>query len=193
MESYRGGKEGKLPEGQGGKTARGANNCTGEGHCPFCHLAWTDNARVWFVQTEVQFAVRGVTSSLTKFFYCVEALNHADAAQVVGLIEFPPEENPYESLKECLTELYTLNPFQRHQALMALTLVADKTLMGKICSLLPLDPQDPALQVQGFLPQQLSLEHPNPPDQRGHQGSQETCLRSECECGLRSFSSCSGP
>ena len=28
---------------------------------------WADNARVWFAQTEAQFAVRGVTSSLTKF------------------------------------------------------------------------------------------------------------------------------
>ena len=74
---------------------------------------WTDNARVWFVQTQAQFAVRGVTSSLTKIYYCVEALNHADAAQVVDLIEFPPEENPYESLKEQLRELHTLNPFKR--------------------------------------------------------------------------------
>ena len=28
---------------------------------------WADNARVWFAQTEAQFAVRGLTCSLTKF------------------------------------------------------------------------------------------------------------------------------
>ena len=61
---------------------------------------WTDNAKVWFAQTEAQFAVRGVTSSLTKFYYCVGALNRADAAQVVDFIEFPLEENSYESLKD---------------------------------------------------------------------------------------------
>ena len=44
---------------------------------------WADNARVWFAQMEAQFAVRGVTSSLTKFYYCVGALNCADAAQVL--------------------------------------------------------------------------------------------------------------
>ena len=39
---------------------------------------WTDNAMVWFAQTVAQFAVRGMTTSLTKFYYCVGALNHAD-------------------------------------------------------------------------------------------------------------------
>ena len=102
----------------------------------------TDNTRVWFAQTKVHFAFRGMTTSLTKFYYCVGALNRADAAQVVDLIKFPPEEEPHESLKERLTELCTLNPFQRCKALMALTLAVDKkpsTLMGKMCSLLPLD------------------------------------------------------
>ena len=44
-------------------------------------------------------------------------------------------------LKERLTELHTLNPFQRYQKFMSLTLAADKKpskLTGKMCSLLPL-------------------------------------------------------
>ena len=68
------------------------------------------------------------------------ALNSTDSAQILDLIEFPPED-PYESFKEHLTELHTLNPFQRYKALMSLTLAADKNpsiLMGKMCSLLPL-------------------------------------------------------
>ena len=37
-----------------------------------------------------------------------------------GIIkEFPPGKLPYESLKERLTELHTLNPFQRYQAFMS--------------------------------------------------------------------------
>ena len=45
------------------------------------------------------------------------------------------------SLKERLTELHTLNNFLRYQVFMSLTLAANKkpsTLMGKMCSLLPL-------------------------------------------------------
>ena len=58
------------------------------------------------------------------------------------LIEFPPKESFYESLKELLTVLHRLNPFQWYQVLISITLAADKkpsTLMGKMCSLLPLD------------------------------------------------------
>ena len=70
---------------------------------------WADNAHVCFAQTEAQFAVRNITSSLTKIYYCV-----ADADLVVDLIEYPPDELPYESLRECLTKVHTLNPFQRY-------------------------------------------------------------------------------
>ena len=75
---------------------------------------WADKAWLWFAQTEAQFAVRGLTCSLTKFYYSVAALGHADPAQVVDLIEFPPDKFPYESLKEHLTELHNLNSFQRY-------------------------------------------------------------------------------
>ena len=73
---------------------------------------------------EAQFAIKAITCSLTKFYYCIAALGKADAAQVVDLIKCPPEELPYESLKELLTELHTLNPFQRYQAFMSLTLAS---------------------------------------------------------------------
>ena len=98
---------------------------------------------VW-AQTEAQFAIRGITSSLTKFHYCVGALGPSGAAQIVNLIEFTTEEQPYKSLKEHLTELHTLNPFQRHKAHMSLTLVAEEkpsALIGNMCSLLPLKHQ----------------------------------------------------
>ena len=68
----------------------------------------TDNTRVWFAQAEAQFTIKGVTSNLTKFYYCVTALNKADTAQEGDLIEYPPEEEPYGSLKARLTELHTL-------------------------------------------------------------------------------------
>ena len=56
----------------------------------------------------------------------MDALNCSDTAQIVDLIEFPHKEHPYETLKECLTKLHMLNPFQQYQTLMSLTLAADK-------------------------------------------------------------------
>ena len=78
---------------------------------------WADNTHVWFAQTEAQFYVRSLTCSLNKFCYCVAALGHAHTAQIVDLIVYPPNELPYESLIERLTELHTLNPFQRYHVL----------------------------------------------------------------------------
>ena len=65
-------------------------------------------------------AIRSLTCILTKFNFCVAALGLVDAAQVVDLIEYAPDELPYESLREPLTELQTLNPFQMYQAIMSL-------------------------------------------------------------------------
>ena len=73
---------------------------------------WADKRPAWFAKTEAHFAVRNLTCSLTKLYYCVAALGPADIAQLVDLLKFPPDNLPYESFRECLTKLHTLNPFQ---------------------------------------------------------------------------------
>ena len=138
-----------------------ASNSASDRHCVHAVALklpefWADNAGVWFAQSEAQFATKGITCSETKFCYCVAALGRVDAAQVVDLIVYPPNELPYESLKERLTELYTLNPFQRYQEFMSLTLAADEKplkLMGKMLSLLPQShwvPNDECFLFKGF-------------------------------------------
>ena len=86
----------------------------------------------------------------------------------MNLIEFPPDGNPYESLKECLPELHNLNPFQMYQALMAFTLSAGEKpsiLMGKMCSLLPLDHR--IHKTECFMFNRFFLNH-LPPNIRTH-------------------------
>ena len=36
---------------------------------------WPDSAETWVVQVEAQFALKGVTDSLTKFYYCISLFN----------------------------------------------------------------------------------------------------------------------
>ena len=82
--------------------------------------------------------------------------------------EYPPDKLPYESLKKSLTELYTLNPFQRYQELMSLTLAADKKpskLMRKMLSLLPLSHR--VHKGECFLFKGFFLDH-LPPNVRTH-------------------------
>ena len=52
---------------------------------------WADNPGVWFAQMEAQFAIKAITCSCTKFYYCLAALGTADTAQVVDLMEWPPD------------------------------------------------------------------------------------------------------
>ena len=125
---------------------------------------------------KAQFAVRNLTCILTKFYYCVVALGGADTAQVIDLIEYFQYELPYESLRECLTKLHTLNPFQRYQSFMSLTLAADEkpsTLMGKMCSLLPLSHR--VHKDECFLFKAFLLNHQDPLDERRYLRSTQAC------------------
>jgi len=55
---------------------------------------WADSAEAWFVQVEAQFALKGVTASSTKFYYCVSLFNQETANQVLDLIKNPPFPTP---------------------------------------------------------------------------------------------------
>ena len=86
---------------------------------------WPDSAEAWFVQVEAQFALKGVTSSTTKFYYWVSSFNQETANQVLDLIKSPPFSEPYEALKNWLLKLFALNDYQRYEAISNLPLSGD--------------------------------------------------------------------
>ena len=101
---------------------------------------WPDSAEAWFVQDEAQFALKGVTDSSTKFYYCVSLFNQETANQVLDLIKSPPSSEPYEALKNRLLKLFALDDFQRYQAISNLPLSSDmkpSKLMSNMLALLP--------------------------------------------------------
>ncbi|XP_064468344.1 uncharacterized protein LOC135379022 [Ornithodoros turicata] len=63
---------------------------------------WTKNPRAWFLQIEARFALRRITSPLTKYLNVVSALPPDIADQVHYLLAAPPPDNPYEQLKEAI-------------------------------------------------------------------------------------------
>jgi len=69
------------------------------------------------VQVEAQFALKGVTASSTKFYYCVSSFNQETANQVLDLIKNPPSSDPYEALKSRLLRLFALDDYQRYEAI----------------------------------------------------------------------------
>ena len=50
----------------------------------------TSHFRVWFQQTEAQFALMQVTADNTKYFYVVAALDQDSAQKVIDLLENSP-------------------------------------------------------------------------------------------------------
>ena len=86
---------------------------------------WPDVAEVWFAQGDVQFAIRIVTVSKTKFYHMVAVLPQEVASQILDLIHAPPAGDPYGVLRECLITLYTLNNYQQFEALVSLPLFRD--------------------------------------------------------------------
>ena len=101
---------------------------------------WPESAEAWFVQVEAQFALKGVTASLMKFYYCVSSFNQETANQVLDLIKSPRSSEPYEALKNQLLKLFALDDFQRYEAISSLPLSGDmkpSKLMSSMLALLP--------------------------------------------------------
>ena len=58
-----------------------------------------NSGKAWFVQTYAQFAIKRITSSETKLYYCFEPLSKQDVEQLADLICSPLSSEPYETLK----------------------------------------------------------------------------------------------
>ena len=60
------------------------------------------NPSVWFSSIESQFVIRGITQSRTKYFHVLANLPLDVAELVFDVTSSPPEENPYEALKQAV-------------------------------------------------------------------------------------------
>ena len=103
---------------------------------------WPDASEVWFAQADAQFVIKAVTIAKTKFYNAVAVLPQDVAAQILDLIQAPPARTPNKVLKDRLIILYSINGYQRFQALVSLPLSRDQKpshLMNRMLALLPHD------------------------------------------------------
>ena len=56
---------------------------------------WADGAKIWFAQAESQFAIKNITSELTKYHHVVAALPNEIAVKLIDLFENVPGEEQY--------------------------------------------------------------------------------------------------
>ena len=78
---------------------------------------WPHAPAAWFVQAEAIFVVKGVTRSFDKYCHLLAGLPEESLRLVLDIAEQPPEDAPYEALKERLLFSHQLSDFQRLEKL----------------------------------------------------------------------------
>ena len=65
---------------------------------------WPADPQIWFAQVKSRFAVRGITVQCTMYHHIVGSLSTDVAMEIRDLLLTPPEENPYDVLRQKLIE-----------------------------------------------------------------------------------------
>jgi hypothetical protein len=73
---------------------------------------WPHAPALWFSQAECQFLVKGVSDSFTRYCHVVAVLPHESLRLVADLVKTPPEQEPYQTLKDRLLASHQLTRYQ---------------------------------------------------------------------------------
>lgn len=87
---------------------------------------WSADSELWFLTTESIFRKHRITSSQTKFDYVVSTLPQATAAMVRDILRSPPDDQPYEKLREELIRRTTESEPRRLQQLLTSEELGDR-------------------------------------------------------------------
>ena len=85
------------------------------------------NPRVWFVQLEIYFRNRRITTQLSKFEHLSMLLPERVASEVIDILEKPPADDPYVKLKEAILVRTTASDDACLQRLLSGVELGDRT------------------------------------------------------------------
>jgi hypothetical protein len=80
---------------------------------------WQGSPDNWFRNVEAQFAVRGVTDPIDKYYLVMAALSEAQMDLFDGVVPDKPDKNSY-NIKPALVATHALTPYQQVDRLMAM-------------------------------------------------------------------------
>ncbi len=137
---------------------------------------WAENTEAWFAITETRFRIKQVDDQQEMFDHVVNALPKESLRTVLDLITDPPEDNPYQQLKDRLCQSHQLTEFQGVEKLHQLDSLGGRKpseLLHEMAELCPTGLEDSPFFLFLFM-QRLPKEPEDRPRRggrpRGHPG-----------------------
>ena len=93
---------------------------------------WPQEPRAWFAQVDSQFHTKNVTNDATKYHHLVSALDAKTVVRVLDLLENPPVNNKYDSLKARLLGTLSLTRRDRARKIMELGSLGDELAVERL-------------------------------------------------------------
>ncbi|XP_078495329.1 uncharacterized protein LOC144750157 [Ciona intestinalis] len=87
---------------------------------------WPSDPQLWIAQVEAQFNNKNIQDQRTRFDLVVASLSPEYAAEVRDVIISPPEESPFNRLKEELVNRTTVSERKRLQQLLSAEVLGDR-------------------------------------------------------------------
>jgi hypothetical protein len=81
---------------------------------------WSNSLAAWFRAAEAQFAIRGVTGALDRFYVVLGALSEANVDKVKHIVEQEPDKNSYQSLKDGLLAAHVMSDYEKIDKLISM-------------------------------------------------------------------------
>jgi hypothetical protein len=121
---------------------------------------WPPSPALWFSQAESLFMCRGFTDQVQRYYHVVSVLPHKSLRLVADIVEVPPDQEPYTTLKQRLMALHQLTGFQRAEKLLQMPPLGARKPSDLMAAMLEVCPRG------GGEDREIRLFVPSAPSQR---------------------------
>jgi hypothetical protein len=102
---------------------------------------WPHAPQLWFSQTECRFAAHGIANEFAHYCFVVGALPHDSLRRVADIVETPPQDTPYTTIKHRLLGAHQMTDCQRAEKLYLSPPIGDRKPSEMMAAMLEMCPR----------------------------------------------------